>query len=124
MTLRYTQPQDKSLDIALRAAYRLAMEATKGCGMKLCRVGRLAAFALGFFALGACAHDGESLGQVDFPISCSAAQQQPFNRALIDRPQYAIAQSGSDSAIIAKAFGACGNQNEWNIASARLNGCC
>jgi hypothetical protein len=65
-----------------------------------------------------------SSSQPLFVAATAGAPASGFARALIAIPQYAIAHSGSASPITAKAFGACGNQNECSIAIARLNGCC
>jgi tetratricopeptide (TPR) repeat protein len=121
MTLRYTRPQHSSLDIALCTAYLLEIETTRGRSMN-CRQARgLAAFAMGSLALGAGAHDGESLGRVDFPISCSAAQQQPFNRALSMLHSFWFPQAPKAFALIAEAEPDCAIAY-WGMAiSARAN---
>ena len=81
----------------------------------------LAAFAIGSLALGAGAHDGESLGRVDFPISCSAAQQQPFNRALAMLHSFWFPQAPKAFAAIAEAEPDCAIAY-WGMAiSARAN---
>ena len=87
-----------------------------------CRQARgLAAFAIGSLALGAGAHDGESLGRVDFPISCSAAQQQPFNRALAMLHSFWFPQAPKAFAVIAEAEPDCAIAY-WGMAiSARAN---
>ena len=87
-----------------------------------CRRARgLTPFAIAFLALGAGAHDVETLGRVDFPISCSAAQQQPFNRALAMLHSFWFPQAPKAFAAIAEAEPDCAIAY-WGMAiSARAN---
>jgi hypothetical protein len=81
----------------------------------------LAAFAIGALALGAGAQESESLGRVDFPISCSAAQQQPFNRAMAMLHSFWFPQAPKAFAVIGEAEPECAIAY-WGMAiSARAN---
>ena len=79
------------------------------------------AFAIGALAFGAGAQESESLGRVDFPISCSAAQQQPFNRAMAMLQSFWFPQAPKAFAAITEAEPDCAIAY-WGMAiSARAN---
>jgi hypothetical protein len=109
------------LGIARCTAYLLEVETTRGRSMNCRRARGLATFAIASLALGAGAHDVETLGRVDFPISCSAAQQQPFNRALAMLHSFWFPQAPKAFAAIAEAEPDCAIAY-WGMAiSARAN---
>ena len=69
----------------------------------------------------AAAHEGEKLGNLSFPISCSAVAQQGFDRALAMLHNFWFPQAGNAFAEVAKTDPGCA-MAYWGIAiSARAN---
>jgi tetratricopeptide (TPR) repeat protein len=69
----------------------------------------------------AAAHEGEKLGNVNFPISCGAEAQPPFNRAVAMLHNFWFPQALNAFAEIAKAYPDCA-MAYWGVAmSARTN---
>jgi tetratricopeptide (TPR) repeat protein len=83
---------------------------------------RLASYWFAFGASGlAAAHDGDKLGNVNFPVSCSAEAQQGFNRAAAMLHNFWFPQAGNAFTEVAKTDPACA-MAYWGVAiSARAN---
>jgi tetratricopeptide (TPR) repeat protein len=82
---------------------------------------RLAGMALVLSVSSAVAQDVEKLGQVHFPVSCSAAQQEQFDRALAMLHSFWFPQAPNAFAAIVKAEPDCA-MAYWGMAiSARFN---
>jgi tetratricopeptide (TPR) repeat protein len=73
------------------------------------------------FAGAAAAHDGDRLGTVDFPISCTAEAQAAFNRAVAMLHNFWFPQAGNAFAEVVKTDPTCA-MAYWGVAiSARAN---
>jgi len=73
------------------------------------------------FIAPAAAHDGDQLGNVNFPVSCTAQAQQAFDRAMAMLHNFWFPQAGNAFTEVAKMDPACA-MAYWGIAiSARAN---
>src|SRR5690348_14810213 len=73
------------------------------------------------FIAPAAAHDGDQLGNVSFPVSCTPQAQQAFNRAMAMLHNFWFPQAGNAFTEVAKMDPACA-MAYWGIAiSARAN---
>src|SRR5215210_2313922 len=84
-----------------------------------------AALLCGYWSVGlsgvAAAHEGEKLGNVNFPVSCRAEAQPGFNRAVAMLHSFWFPQALNAFAEVAKAYPDCA-MAYWGIAmSARTN---
>jgi hypothetical protein len=83
---------------------------------------RLTAYCFAFSASGlAAAHEADNLGNVKFPVSCSAEAQEGFNRAAAMLHNFWFPQAGNAFTEVAKVDPACA-MAYWGVAiSARAN---
>jgi tetratricopeptide (TPR) repeat protein len=73
------------------------------------------------FVATAAAHEGEKLGTVSFPVSCSPLAQKAFDRAVAMLHSFWFPQAGNEFAEVAKAEPECA-MAYWGVAiSARAN---
>src|SRR5262245_49538121 len=89
--------------------------------MNTVRAHLLVALAVAILPFAAIAQDAEKLGRVHFPISCSPASQQQFDRALAMLHAFWFPQAGNAFAAVAQAEPGCA-MAYWGVAiSARAN---